>query len=154
MSIEIIDYQPQFQPYFEKFNKAWLEEYFYVEPIDEWVLGNPEEAILKEGGKIYLARTNGRITGVVALKAAGPGIFELTKMAVDKDIRGGGIGRVLCQAAIEKAKKLGAQKLVLYSHTSLAPAIHIYRTLGFREIALESDKYKRADIMMELVLQE
>ena len=45
-TIDVLDYQPQFQPYFECLNKVWLEEYFQVEPIDEWVLGNPEEAII------------------------------------------------------------------------------------------------------------
>ena len=152
MSPEILDYKPEYQPYFEKFNKAWLEEYFYVEPIDEWVLWDPEEAILKEGGSIYFARYEDQVVGAAALKAAGPGVFELTKMAVDQNFRGSGIGRFLCKQVIEKAKESGAQKLILYSHTSLAPAIHIYRSLGFREIPLETGKYKRADIMMELVL--
>lgn len=150
MSIEILDYQPQYQPFFEKFNKDWLEEYFYVEPIDEWVLGNPEEAILKEGGKIYFAAENGEVIGTVALKAAGPGVFEMTKMAVNKKYRGGGRGRLLCKTAIDKAKELGAHKVILYSHRKLAPALHIYRSLGFKEIPVETGKYERADIMMEL----
>lgn len=152
MSIKILDYQPQYQPYFERFNKDWLEEHFYVEPIDEWVLGNPEEAILKEGGKIYFAAENEVIIGTVALKAAGPGIFEMTKMAVSKDYQGSGTGKLLCQTAIEKAKEAGAKKIILYSHRKLAPAIHIYRKLGFTEIPVETGKYERADIMMELVL--
>ena len=150
MQTEILDYQPQYQPYFERFNKDWLEQYFYVEPIDEWVLGNPEEAILKEGGKIYFAAEKGVIIGTVALKAAGPGVFEMTKMAVAKEFRGAGTGKLLCKTAIEKAKKSGAKKLILYSHRKLAPAIHIYRSLGFKEIPVETGKYERADIMMEL----
>ena len=152
MPTEILSYQPQYQPFFERFNKDWLEEYFYVEPIDEWVLGNPEEAILKEGGQIYFAAENGEIIGTVALKSAGPGVFEMTKMAVDTHYRGGGTGRLLCKTAIEKAKELGAQKLILYSHRKLAPALHIYRSLGFKEIPVDTGKYKRADIMMELKL--
>ena len=152
-TIDILDYQPQYQPYFESFNKAWLEEYFRVEPIDEWVLGHPEEAILKEGGKIYFARYNGSIVGTVALKKLAPAEFELTKMAVDRNSRGMGIGKALCEAVIEKAKAIAPCKIILYSHTSLLPALHIYRILGFREAPIESNKYKRADIMMELQLE-
>lgn len=154
MNIQILDYQPQYQPYFEKFNKAWLEEYYTVEPIDEWVLGNPEDAILKDGGRIYFARYLGNIVGTVALKLAEPGVFELTKMAVDKALRGIGAGKLLCRTAIEKAKELGASRLILYSQTRLSTAIGIYRSLGFTEIKLEAGKYARADIKMELPLSE
>jgi ribosomal protein S18 acetylase RimI-like enzyme len=148
----IIDYRPELQPYFERLNKAWLEAYFRVEPIDEYVLGQPEEAILREGGRLYFAEYEGKIIGTMALKVAGPGVLELTKMAVDKPYQGLGAGKFLCQAAIEKARELGAHKLLLYSQTSLAPAIGIYRSLGFEEVPLEPGKYARADIKMELVL--
>jgi ribosomal protein S18 acetylase RimI-like enzyme len=151
--MNIIDYSPEYRYYFEKFNKAWLEEYFTVEPIDEWVLGNPEEAILKDGGKIYFVETKGQIVGTVALKWVEPGVLEMTKMAVDKETRGSGAGKLLCQTAIEKARKLGADELILYSQTSLAPAISIYRKFGFQEVPLEAGKYARADIKMSLNLK-
>lgn len=151
---QIIDYRPEYQPYFERLNKAWLEEYFTVEPIDEWVLGQPEEAILRDGGRIYFAQCEGNIIGTMALKVAGPGVLELTKMAVDKPYQGLGAGKFLCRTAIEKAREMGAHKLLLYSQTSLAPAIGIYRSLGFVEMPLEPGKYARADIMMELAVPE
>lgn len=153
-TIEILDYQASYQPFFEKFNKAWLEEYYTVEPIDEWVLSKPEEAILQDGGRIYFARYGGEIVGTVALKLVVPGVYELTKMAVDKSYRGIGAGKQMARVAIEKAKQLGAEKVILYSHTGLARAIGIYRSLGFTEIALEPGKYARADIKMELDLKE
>lgn len=151
--IKFVDYRPEYGYYFEKYNKAWLEEYFTVEPIDKWVLENPEEAILNDGGKIYFAEYKGQIIGTVALKWYEPGVLELTKMAVDKEARGLGAGKVLCKSAIEKAKELGAEKLILYSQTSLEPAIEIYRQLGFQEVPLEKGKYERADIKMELDLK-
>jgi ribosomal protein S18 acetylase RimI-like enzyme len=90
--------------------------------------------------------------GTVALKAVSPGIFEMTKMAVDKAAQGLGAGKLLCQTAIQKAKGLGAEKLILYSQTGLQTAIAIYRKMGFIEIPLEKGKYARADIKMELPL--
>lgn len=151
--IATIDYEPRYKSYFESLNKAWLEEYFSVEPIDEWVLGNPEEAIIKPGGKILFAVLEGKIIGTVALKKIeGEQSYELTKMAVDKKFQGLGAGKILCQAAIAAAKALQGQKLVLYSTTSLANAIHIYKTLGFTEVDLEKGKYNRANIKLEMAL--
>jgi ribosomal protein S18 acetylase RimI-like enzyme len=152
MNISIIEYQPGYQTYFEKFNKQWIEAYFNLEPIDRWVLENPSEAILQEGGQILFARAGEDIIGTVALKFIEAGVYELTKMAVDKTFQGAGAGKMLCMAAIERAKHLGAHKVLLYSHTSLATAIAIYRKLGFIEVALEPGKYERADIKMELDL--
>lgn len=153
MSIEIRNYKKEWQPHFERLNKAWLEEYFTVEPIDKWVLENPEASILQEGGTILFAVKEGHVIGTVALKLAAPGVYELTKMAVDKAFQGIGAGKLLCKAAIEKAKELNARKLILYSQTSLSPAISIYRKLGFEEIPLEKGVYARADIKMELPLR-
>ena len=73
-------------------------------------------------------------------------------MAVDKSYRGIGAGRQLGEAAIRRARAMGATKLILYSETSLATAIILYRKLGFKEIPLEAGTYERANIKMELRL--
>jgi N-acetylglutamate synthase-like GNAT family acetyltransferase len=150
MGLQVIDYRPQHASYFEKFNKAWLEEYFTVEPFDKWVLENPDEAIIKTGGSIYFVTLNQTIIGTVALRYIEDGVYELTKMAVDKGHRGAGAGQFLCQAGIDKARELGVKKLILFSSRGLENAIHIYRKLGFTEIPVEPGTYKRADIMMEI----
>ena len=151
--IEILGYRPEWRHYFEQFNRAWLEEYFSVEPIDRWVLENPEEAILKGGGAILFARQKGQIIGAVALRYNEAGALELTKMAVDKPFRGRGAGKELCRAAIRKAAEMGAPKLILYSQTRLPAAIALYRKMGFRDIPLEPGAYRRANIKMELELE-
>jgi ribosomal protein S18 acetylase RimI-like enzyme len=153
MAFKLLNYQSDYQKYFEAFNRAWLETYFSVEPIDEWVLQHPEEAILNDGGAIYFAEFDSRIIGTVALKRIDSESFELTKMAVDKPYQGLGAGKFLCREAVAHAKKLGAQRLVLYSQTCLAPAIGIYKALGFKEIPLDQ-KYQRADIKMELIMNQ
>jgi GNAT superfamily N-acetyltransferase len=151
MEIEIVDYIPEYAVYFDHFNRDWLEERFSVEPIDKWVLENPEEAIMAKEGKIYFAMYNEKIIGTVAVMYLEPGIYELTKMAVDKEYRGIGAGKLLCQAAIDCAINIGAKKLILYSQTGLKAAIGIYFKLGFIEMPLDG-KYKRADIKMQLDL--
>jgi ribosomal protein S18 acetylase RimI-like enzyme len=72
-------------------------------------------------------------------------------MAVDKKFRGLKIGQALADAAIEKAKTLGASKIILYSNTRQVPAIALYRKLGFVEIHNDG-LYERGNIKMELSL--
>jgi ribosomal protein S18 acetylase RimI-like enzyme len=61
-------------------------------------------------------------------------------------------GRLLAEAAIEKAKSMGAAKIILYSNTALERAISLYRKLGFVEIQLDGT-YERSNIKMELNLK-
>ena len=152
-NISIVSYKPEYAHYFERYNKDWLEEYFEVEPVDKYVLENPDEAILQHGGKILFAKHEGAIIGTVALKFVSPGVYELTKMAVDKKLRGHGAGKLLCWAGIEEAKRLNAHTLILYSSSKLKNAIGIYEKLGFKHLSVEPGVYKRADIKMELLLK-
>jgi ribosomal protein S18 acetylase RimI-like enzyme len=78
-------------------------------------------------------------------------VFEFTKMAVDEKYRGLKIGKTLALAAIGKARAMGAHKIILYSNTTLANAIALYRKLGFKEVPVDS-VYERSDIKMELPL--
>jgi len=149
MDLQIVDYLPEYAIYFDRFNRDWLEEHFEVEAIDKWVLEHPEEAIIAKGGKIFFARYNEKIIGTVAVMYLENGIYELTKMAVDKAYRGIGAGKLLCQFAIDAARRIGADKLILYSQTGLKAAIGIYFKLGFMVIPIDK-KYKRADIKMLL----
>ncbi len=149
--IEIISYQPEHQPWFEKLNRDWIEKYFWMEPIDFEVLQHPEEHIVKKGGTIFMGIFNKEIAGTAAVKFVKPGTYEFTKMAVDEKYQGRKIGKAIAEAAIEWSKKSGAKKIILYSNTKLETAIAMYRKLGFKEIPLDGP-YKRSDIKMELVL--
>jgi GNAT superfamily N-acetyltransferase len=151
MELTIHEYKPEHQPWFEKFNRDWIEKYFWMEPIDTAVLQNPEEYILKHGGSILMASCDREMAGTVALKYVEPGVYEFTKMAVEEKFRGQHIGLLLSEAAIIKARTLGAHKIILYSNTVLVPAITMYRKLGFKEIPVDA-VYKRSDIKMELIL--
>ncbi len=152
MNTTIIEYEPALQPCYEQLNLDWLQEFFVVEPADKWMLENPEEAILKHGGVILFAKSGEEIVGTVALKFTEPGIYELAKMTVAKTARGFGLGRVLCEAAIEKAKQLGAHQVILYSNSKLQDAINIYKKLGFVQVPVDKLEFVRIDTMMQLTL--
>ncbi|WP_418502625.1 YfiT family bacillithiol transferase [Flagellimonas sp.] len=151
-SIHIEAYRPEWQPYFERFNTAWIEKHFVLEEIDKEILGNLEGTLLKDGGKIWFALLDEKVIGTVALKKIDGYTMELTKMAVDEAHQGKGAGTLLCRYALEAAQVMGAKTLVLYTQSMLKPALGIYHRSGFREIPLGEGAYKMADTKMELVL--
>lgn len=153
-NIKIVDYKPEYQPYFEKFNRQWIEELFEMEPLDEWVLTNPDKSILETGGAILMAEYNGQIAGTVGLRKLDDGIFEFTKMAVDTNFRRLGIAEAISYASFRKAKELGAKTIILYSNKLNAGAIKLYEKIGFKHIEVEQGVYKRADVKMTIDIRD
>jgi ribosomal protein S18 acetylase RimI-like enzyme len=152
--IAIVDYEATHQPYFENFNRAWIEEYFTMEPVDEYVLKNPDEAILKPGGAILMALYDGEVAGTVGLRKVNDNVYEFTKMAVDPAFRRKGIAEAISYASLEKAKELGAETVILYSNTKNAAAIKLYEKLGFQHLQPEKGVYQRANVKMTISVQE
>ncbi len=153
MKIEIRNYRESDQPFFDAFNRAWIEEMFVVEEVDDRVLKNPGLYILKPGGKILMADVGETPAGTVGLKPMKDGNFELTKMAVDKNFQRRGIAELLCKAAIDVARKAGTSTLYLYSNKKNDVAIRLYEKLGFRHTTVEPGVYERANVKMYLTLK-
>ena len=149
-TIRIIEFREEHAAAFRDLNLEWIEKYFEVEPNDLKMLNDPAGHILAKGGAIVMAEYNGEIVGTCALLKSEDHIYELAKMAVSPKAQGRQVGYTLVKAVIEKAKALGAAKIFLLSNRSLAPAIHLYKKLGFKEVPLDSSDYKRSDIKMEL----
>ncbi len=152
--ITIVPYEKKHQPYFEKFNRQWIEELFVMEPVDEFVLKNPETAILQSGGAILMALYDGIVAGTVALRKVDETVYEFTKMAVDENFRRKGIAEALSYASFEKGKALGATSIILYSNTKNAAAIKLYEKLGFKHLPVENNVYKRANVKMQIELED
>lgn len=154
--IKIVNYDSRYQAVFKSLNEEWISTYFEIEETDSKALENPNDYIIKNGGKILVALYNGEPAGVCALiKMDDPEYdFEMAKMAVSPKVQGKGIGGLLGQAIVQLAKDLGASKLYLGSNTLLKPAIHLYYKIGFKKIDGRTTPYKRANIQMELELDK
>lgn len=150
--LEIVEYTNRHSEAFRDLNLDWIQEYFSVEPLDRRYLLAPEEEILAPGGAIFMAELSGVAVGCCALLNHGGDVYEVSKMAVDKGCRGLGIGRRLFAEVLERSRDLGARKLTIVSNTTLAPALHLYRSFGFHEVPLQNDDYARGDIALELIL--
>lgn len=152
--INIINYDDQFDEDFARLNRAWLQKYFVVEPIDEKIFANPREYIIDRGGYIFFAKINEKIAGTFGLMNSGNGVYELSKMAVAEEFQGKKIGNKIIEFCLEKAREIKADRIILYSNTRLKPAIHLYKKFGFKEVPLGNVEYKRADIKMEIDLKK
>lgn len=89
------------------------------------------------GGALLLARDagTGEAAGCVALRRLDDATAEMKRMYVRERYRGSGLGRKLAVAIIGEARKRGHARVVLDTLPKLAPAIALYRDLGFRECA-------------------
>jgi ribosomal protein S18 acetylase RimI-like enzyme len=88
----------------------------------------------------YVARVGGDLAGFVELVRHPPEHFPyvghwLFSLHVWTRFRGLGIGALLTRQVMEQAQRKGARELLLVVFADNAPAIHLYRKLGFVPIA-------------------
>jgi len=152
--VRIVAYEDKYQSAFKALNEEWISTYFKMEEADYKALDNPQTYILDRGGKIFVALYKDEPLGVCALiKMDDPDYdFEMAKMAVSPKAQGKNIGWLLGNAIVQATKELGGKKLYLESNTLLKPAINLYHKLGFKKVVSRATPYARANIQMELVL--
>lgn len=152
-AVEIATWRPELRGEFERLNRAWLEAYGLLEPVDVEVLQQPEETILAGGGQIFFALSGDTVLGTCAAVRVSDAVFELAKLGVVKGAQNRGVGRRLCEAVIAMARGAGASRVVLTSNHQLEAALRLYRALGFRDAPVPEDNpYVTADVYMALEL--
>jgi putative acetyltransferase len=155
--IRIIEFKSKYARQFREINRAWLEEYFEVEPYDQIVLDDPQGQIIALGGYVFFALVGGDVVGTCALLKHTERKYELAKMGVRKQYRGQGIGRRLTEAAIEKVRSLGADTLILATSNNLEAANRLYHSMGFHQVDVAEIgplPYKRKSIVFRMNLSE
>jgi N-acetylglutamate synthase-like GNAT family acetyltransferase len=150
--VRIVAFEPAHGPAFRDLNLEWIEKFFSVEALDRQHLDRPQESFIDSGGAILMAMCGANAIGCCGLLPHGAGVYEISKMAVTQASRYGGVGRKLLVEMIGQARRLGARRLDIISSTRLGPALHLYRSVGFRDVPLESDTYARGNIALRLDL--
>ena len=148
----VITYQPEYKNQFIDLNKAWLEEFFVVEPHDNDVFNNIESYILEPGGMIFFCIVNNEVAGTVAMQKVNDATYELAKLAVAKKFQGLKLSNLLMNNCLAFAKAKKAESIMLLSNRKLENALRLYEKYGFIEVPMKENDYTRADIQMELKL--
>lgn len=150
--VELLEYAAEYADAFRDLNYHWINKHFQVEESDRAMLEEPDKYIVGKGGYIVIAKLRGEVIGTCALVRQDANRVELAKMAVADEGKGKGIGYLLGQHCIAKARELNFKELFLESNTRLVPAINLYKKLGFTRVVGEPSPYERCNIQMQLML--
>ena len=86
-------------------------------------------------GRLLLATENDQLAGCIALRKLEPGVCEMKRLFLRPAYRGNGRGRVLVEAIIDEARKLGYTTMRLDTLPGrMDQAIALYQSIGFVEI--------------------
>jgi [ribosomal protein S18]-alanine N-acetyltransferase len=103
-----------------------------------WRGGFPEDAALRG---VFIAEIDEQICGY-SVACYSVGVAELESVAVSAGARRRGVGRALCEQAIQWARGHGAQAIELEVRESNAAARGLYRRMGFVEQGKRVSYYK------------
>lgn len=99
---------------------------------------------LRMGYECWVQIATENIVGHFIL-SMGPGEAHVLNLAVHPDWQKNGLGRALLRCSLERAGRLGAESVYLEVRPSNLPAVHLYRTEGFRKVGRRPDYYPCAD---------
>ena len=146
----IVAFAPTHREAWKRLNTDWLiDGGFALEAKDHLTLDDPDGQILSKGGHIFFAERDGVPVGCCGLIAMADGGYEVTKMTVRPEARGGGLALRLLEACEAAARDAGAHRLYLETSSTLGPALGLYARFGFVTLAPQPTPYARCDVWME-----
>lgn len=149
--MKIVKYEKKYEKTFKELSLNWIEKYFSVEPEDLRTINNVE-TLIDNGAMVLFIVENDVVLSTCMIRPIENDVWEIGKLATNANYLGNGAGSKVFEACIHYAKKHGAKKIVLFSHTSLQPAIHIYEKFNFREVPVTNTEYARCNYKAELLL--
>lgn len=105
-------------------------------------------------GCIIICYEDDNPIGCVGLRKFSEGICEMKRLYLRNNARGKGIGRVLAEKIVEKAKELGYRKMQLDTIETMKEAISLYKSMRFKEISPYRFNPVKGVIYMELELEQ
>lgn len=151
------EYEKKYLKDFQQLNEDWLNSYLELTEHDIKTLSDPYSEIIKKDGNIFLLISEKKVIGTYALQRVSTKVCELSKFTIKKEFRGWKLGERMLEHAIEKAKDLKYESIVLLTHPKLKEATKLYKKYEFEVIPEHTeiiDKTGRCSIHMQLVLSK
>lgn len=120
----------------------------------EHELDNLESEYAPPSGAFILAMEDHQFVGCAGLRRFGEGAGEIKRLYLVPQARGRAIGRMLAEAIVDAARKIGYDRLLLDTLPSMAAAQSLYLSLGFEPV--EAYRYNPIEgtTFLELKLQQ
>ena len=115
-------------------------------------LANLPGDYVRPKGCLLLAIYKGQSVGCVGLRKLSEGVCEMKRLYVREQFRGLGFGRVLAEAVIEEARKIGYNYMRLDTVPSMEVARKLYVSVGFKKIGPYRYNPIEGAVFMELRL--
>jgi GNAT superfamily N-acetyltransferase len=103
-------------------------------------------------GAAFLVIVDDAAVGCVGVRAFAGEVCELKRMYLHPDARGRGLGRALAECASADARHLGYKVMRLDTLETMTAAIHVYESMGFRDIEPYRDNPLDGARYLELTL--
>ena len=114
--------------------EVWLGLKLCFQNFEEEVAELPGKYSAPEG-RLFLALTNRKPTGCIALRKLESGVCEMKRLFVKEIFQGLGIGKLLIESILAEARLIGYEKMRLDTYPPKMPrAVKMYESYGFREI--------------------
>jgi len=104
------------------------------------------------GGCLLLACCEERVAGCVAMRKIDRQVCEMKRLYVRPGFRGRRVGRLLADAVIDEARRIGYRRMRLDTAPDMIAAITLYESLGFTSIPPYRHNPLQGARFMELVL--
>ena len=99
--------------------------------------------------RCWIAEKDGEFAGSVFLVQKSKSVAQLRLLIVEPKARGLGIGKRLVQECVRFARRVGYDKMTLWTQSNLDAARGIYRAEGFQRVAEKPHKSFGADLVAE-----
>lgn len=114
--------------------QQWLKFSLCFQGFDKELIDLPG-AYAPPKGRLYIAESNGKVAGCIALRPMEEtGFCEMKRLFVREEFRGRRIGRMLTETILMDAREIGFQTMRLDTLERMESARTLYSKLGFRVI--------------------
>jgi DNA-binding MarR family transcriptional regulator/GNAT superfamily N-acetyltransferase len=108
---------------------GWNQEY---EALAAGILAQFVQTFDPAREAAWVAEVNGRVVGSIFLvRGDAPGVGKLRLLYVEPEMRGTGVGKLLVEACIARARAAGHGTLILWTNSVLTAARRLYERAGF-----------------------